>query len=383
MNRSRWILTTVVTALAFGMVLPAAAIAAGPAAGSRSGKAIIGYVFPRKDPLAVDSIQAEFLTHINYAFANIRNGRVALERPDDPENLKMLVALRKPHPHLKVLVSVGGWSWSGGFSDMSLTRASRAKFIDSAIALVREHDLDGIDLDWEYPGLPGAGNVHRPEDKKNFTLLLGELRRALNTARRQTGRPYLLTIAAGASQSFLDHTQMGRAQRNLDYVNLMTYDFFVEKGGKSGHHSNLYASAFNPSAPSASASVSAFVKAGVPARKIILGVPFYGRGWKGAARENNGLYQDASAAEGGYSWNNLSQSFIGKNGYVRWWDSGARAPYLWKADEGRIVTYDDPDSLGEKCRYVKKRRLGGVMFWEYTADDPAHTLLRTLYKNLQ
>ncbi len=352
------------------------------AAPAKAGKAVIGYVFPRRVLISDLDVRGDLLTHVNFAFANIKNGVIVAERPDDGTNLEALTGLRKKFPALKVLVSVGGWSWSGGFSDMALTRASRKKFIDSAVLFLRQHALDGIDLDWEYPGLPGVGNKYRPADRRNFTLLLGELRRALNTARRPPGQRYLLTIAAGASPNFLEHTEMGKAQKYLDYVNLMTYDFFVERGGKSGHHSNLYASAFDSDAPSGAASVSAFLRAGVPAKKLVLGVPFYGRGWKGAKAENNGLYQEAGAAEGGLSWNNLLQSYIDKNGYTRWWDAAAKAPYLWKSDGGRVVTYDDPDSLKEKCRFVKKRNLAGVMFWEYSSDDPEHTLLRTLHNNL-
>jgi chitinase len=175
---------------------------------------------------------------------------------------------------------------------------------------------------------------------------------------------------------------MRKAQRYLDYVNLMTYDFFVEGGGKSGHHSNLYPSAFSPEAPSGETSVNAFLRAGVPSRKLVLGVPFYGRGWKGTKPENNGLYQQAAGAGGGFTWNNLVQSYIGKDGYTRWWDTEAKSPYLWKADEGRVVTYDDPDSLREKCLFIKKRKLAGAMFWEYSADDAGRTLLRSLHEGL-
>ncbi len=345
-------------------------------------KAIIGYVFPRKDVLPDETLRGDLLTHVNFAFANIKNGQIVAERPNDDANLKTLTGLRKSFPDLRILVSVGGWSWSGGFSDMALTKKSRGKFIRSAVEFLQKQDLDGIDLDWEYPGLPGAGNTHRPADRKNFTSLLSELRMSLNAAQKQAGKKYLLTIAAGASRSFLQHTEMKKASRSLDYVNLMTYDFLVESGGRSGHHSNLYASSFNPGALSAAASVKAFLRAGVPAKKLVLGVPFYGRGWKDAPATNNGLYQKAAAGEGGLSWSNLIQSFIDKNGYVRWWDSEAKAPYLWKADEGRVVTYDDPESLTEKCRYIMKNNLGGVMFWEYTADDAEHTLLRTLRENL-
>jgi chitinase len=170
-----------------------------PAAPRSEKKAVIGYVFARKGRLPDDPIRGDLLTHINYAFANIKNGQLSAEKPDDAENLKALTSLRTRFPQLKVLISVGGWTWSGGFSEMSLSRASRKKFIDSAVAFVRQHDLDGIDLDWEYPGLPGAGNPHRPQDRRNFTLLLGELRRGLNITQKPAGKRYLLTIAAGAS----------------------------------------------------------------------------------------------------------------------------------------------------------------------------------------
>ncbi len=383
MGRLQTVLTAALATIFSSGPLLAGPARARPAAPAESKKVIIGYVFPRLGPISQLDIRGDLLTHINYAFANIREGLLAVERPDDAANLRTLTDLRQRFPNLKVLISVGGWSWSGGFSDMAFSRAKRKRFIDSAVGFLRQHELDGIDIDWEYPGQSGAGNRHRPADRRNFTLLLAEMRRALNLAQKQSGRPCLLTIAAGASHSFLQHTEMRRAQKYLDYVNLMTYDFFVERGGKSGHHSNLYTSSFNPDAPSGAASVTDFLRAGVPARKLVLGVPFYGRGWKGAKLDNNGLYQEAAAAEGGLSWNNLTQSYIDKNGFNRWWDSTAKAPYLWKPDEGRIVTYDDPESLGEKCRFVKMRNLGGVMFWEYSADDPEHTLLRTLHVNLR
>jgi chitinase len=384
MIRCRSLQAAAVLALIVGNSWFVASVAGAQAAArGQSKKVVIGYVFPRKGRLSEEPIKGDLLTHINFAFANIKNGQVVAERPSDAENLAALTALRKSFPHLKVLISVGGWLWSGGFSDVALTKTSRGKFIESAVAFLKQHELDGIDLDWEYPGLPGAGNTHRPADRKNFTLLLAELRKALNVTQKQSGRKYLLTIAAGASSSFLEHTEMGKAQKHLDYVNLMTYDFFVEAGGKSGHHSNLYPSAFNPEAPSGAASVSAFLRAGVPAKKLVLGVPFYGRGWKGAKSANNGLYQPATGASGSYSWNNLLQSYIGKDGYTRLWDTQAKAPFLWKTDEGRVVTYDDPDSLKEKCQFIKKRNLGGVMFWEYTGDDANHTLLRTLHDGLR
>jgi len=178
------------------LALPAAPSAA-PAV-RPSDRVIIAYVFPQDRVIDPAEIAAEKLTHINYAFADIKGGKVVEGFAHDAENFKVLAGLRKRHPQLRILVSVGGWTWSGAFSDMVLTPKSRAVFVESALAFVRRNDLDGFDVDWEYPGLPGNGNPHRPEDKANFTALMAELRAALDAAGRKVGRRYLLTFAAGA-----------------------------------------------------------------------------------------------------------------------------------------------------------------------------------------
>ena len=163
---------------------------------------VVGYVagFRSYDFSKIDATR---LTHINYAFANIIDGQVMFgsDKIDDTEmnsnDIRALTALKKVNPELKVLVSVGGWGWSGNFSDAALTDSSRERFAVSAAAFVREHDLDGIDLDWEYPNHPGAGNIYRPEDVHNFTLMLGCVRKHLDSLSAEQGRKegYLLTIA--------------------------------------------------------------------------------------------------------------------------------------------------------------------------------------------
>src|SRR6266446_5230150 len=165
------------------------------------GLVIIAYLFPQERVIDPAEITADKLTHINYAFANIKDGRVVEGFARDDENFRVLTGLRQRNPDLKNLVSVGGWTWSGGFSDAVLTRESRQRFVESAIDFVRRHDLDGFDVDWEYPGLPGYGNVNRPEDKKNFTAVMAELRAALDKEGAAKGRMYLLTFAAGASSN--------------------------------------------------------------------------------------------------------------------------------------------------------------------------------------
>ena len=135
---------------------------------------IIAYVFPRNELIVPSEIAADKLTHINYAFADVKDGRIVEGFARDAENFKLLADLRRQHPHLRILISVGGWTWSNNFSDAALTADSRRRFTESAIAFVRRHDIDGVDIDWEYPGLRGNNNVHRPEDRENFTAMLAD-----------------------------------------------------------------------------------------------------------------------------------------------------------------------------------------------------------------
>src|SRR5246127_5238591 len=136
---------------------------------------VTGYVFTRGAALTPGQVDAKYLTRINYAFANIKDGRMVLGAPADVQNFAQLTALRNSNPRLTVLVSVGGWLWSTNFSDMVLTAASRRVFEDSVMEFLTQYDLDGLDIDWEYPGMPGAGHPFRPQDKQNFTSLLREL----------------------------------------------------------------------------------------------------------------------------------------------------------------------------------------------------------------
>jgi chitinase len=300
--------------------------------------AVVAYVFPQDGLIDPASVAADRITHVNYAFANIRDGRLVEGFAHDAENFRTLGALRRGHPHLKVLVSVGGWTWSGGFSDAALTRESRRRFVGSAVDFVVRHDLDGLDVDWEYPGLPGFGNVHRDADKANFTALLRELRQALDRRGRQAKRAYLLTLAAGASSDFLAHTEMDRVAAVADLVNLMTYDFLVPPGdGVAGHHSNLYASALDPQGQSADRAVRAFLAAGVPARKLVLGVPFYGRAW--AVTEGDGPYRPATEPreklDTGYG---ALDAALRRGEFVRRLDAEAQAPYLWDAGRRLFVS---------------------------------------------
>lgn len=343
----------------------------------------IGYVHGTVD---VSSEEARRLTHINYAFANVtEEGRVVLESQQDSVNLARLRSLKSANPNLDILLSIGGWAWSDYFSNAALTDSSRVLFARTAVDLLDTHDLDGLDIDWEYPAQPGEDNVYRPEDTQNFTRLLRTVRRHLDRQAERDGRseadPYLLTIAAGATEDFLQHTNMDAAHEPLDFVNLMTYDFHGAWTEHTGHHSNLYPPARPDSVQgSAAAAVNLFVKAGIPPSKLVLGVPFYGRGWSGVSADNDGLYQSYAESRGSYSYDTLANDLSARPDFVEQWDAAARAPSLRNADSSLLITYENPRSLRAKAHYVQSRGLGGIMYWEHSAGDG--TLLRTLSETL-
>ncbi len=355
-----------------------AAIAAG--AGPRP-YALIAYVFPRAGVVDPGEIAAEKLTHVNFAFANVVGGQVVEGSKDDASEIRALTSLRARHPALKVLASVGGWTWSGGFSDAVLTPQARARFVASAVEFLRRHDLDGIDIDWEYPGLPGNSNVHRPEDTAHFTALMAQMRTALDGEGARKGRRYLLTFAAGADPEYVEHVEIAKVQESVDFVNLMTYDFREGTDPLAGHHANLYTNPADDRHLSVDVAVQAFLAAGTPAGKLVVGVPFYGRGWSQVRDKAHGLYQPGKPLTGtDLHYGNLA-SLIGHDGWARFWDETAQAPFLWNADKKAFVSYEDPESLRIKCRYVQAHDLGGVMFWEYYADRTG-ALLDTLAKEL-
>jgi chitinase len=294
------------------------------------------------------------------------------------QNYAQLTALRKSNPRLTVLVSVGGWLWSTNFSDMALTADSRITFEDSVMEFVAKYDLDGLDIDWEYPGLTGAGHPFRAEDKQNFTALLAELRARFDTSAKKTGRRMYLTVAMGAGDDVIAHTEMQKVQQFVDTVNLMTYDYY-EAGSDptTGHHAPLFADPMDPKHASSDETVRAYEKAGVPAEKILLGVPFYGRTWGDVPDTNHGLFQPGKTVAGvNGQYSAIVSGMLGQ-GFTRYWDDAAKAPYLYNAEKRIFVSYEDPESLAVKCAYVRSHKLGGVMFWEYFGDSDG-TLLQAI-----
>jgi chitinase len=341
----------------------------------KSKPVIIAYVGGFRGLISTDSIDVWRLSHINYAFVDIKDNRAWLHREaTDTINLRKLSELKNINPDLKILISIGGWTWSKNFSDAVLTDTSTHNFALSAVDIVSKYNLDGVDIDWEYPGMMGDSNIYRPEDKQGYTLLFKELRQGLDSLNKITNRNYFVTTAVGGSQSYIDHTEMDKVQQYADYINVMSYDYADGSDSISGHHTNLYTSSKDTSQSSAHRSIQAFIAAGVPASKIVIGMAFYGKGWQMQSGDNNGLYRKTIKPARGGGFTFLKDSVIDKNGYKQYWDEVAMAPYLFNADSSIFITYDNERSVEEKCKYVKENHLAGAMFWEYNSDKKEYLL---------
>lgn len=336
----------------------------GSAASSRVPKHLIAYLAAWND-WDPETLAASALSHICYAFALVKDNRVVpADTPDTVQRLERVRRLKQRYPELQLFISVGGWA-AEGFSDAALSADSRREFADSALAFAEQYGFDGVDLDWEYPCSDMAGIRARPEDKRNFTLLLEATRRALGV------RP--LTIAAGAQQFYLDGIEPAAVGELCDFVNLMTYDLYNGWSKVSGHHANLFASPSDASGDSGARAVELFTRAGVPERKLVLGAAFYGRGMKGVGPAANGLMQPATPGSNfsvGYS--ELKRDYLTNPRFIRHFDSAAQAPWLYDGDT--FISYEDPESVRVKARFVHEHGLAGVMFWEYTQDTTGELL---------
>jgi chitinase len=334
---------------------------------------IIGYVGGYGGRIVSDSIDVKKLSHINYAFVDIMANRAWLHNEaTDTINFRKLVAFKQQNPDLKIMISVGGWTWSKNFSDAVLTDTSTYYFAKSAVDIVTQYQLDGVDIDWEYPGMMGDSNVYRPEDKEHYTNLFKQLRWQLDSVGKINGKQYFVTTAVGGSMAYIEHTEMDKVQLYTDYINIMSYDY--DGDSISSHHTNLYTSSGYEHLSSADKSVQNFIAAGVPPGKIVMGVAFYGKGRQLDSSVSKGLYSKflKRIRGGGYTY--LKDSVVNQNGYKRYWDKKAKAPYLFNSEKKVFITYDDEKSINEKCKYIKKYDLAGAMFWEYSSDKNGYLL---------
>lgn len=345
---------------------------------------IIGYVGGYNGNIINTAIiDAKGLSHINYAFVDVKDNRAWLHNEKtDTVNFRKLNELKSINPDLKIMISVGGWTWSKHFSDAVLTDTSTQNFAQSAVDIVSKYNLDGVDIDWEYPGMIGDSNVYRPHDQVGYTNLFKNLREDLDVLSMQTNKKYFVTTAIGGSREFLQHTQMENAQKYLDYINLMSYDYDGTYDNMSSHHSNLFAPANMPYLYSTDIIFKNLLAAGVKPSKIVMGLGFYGKGKIVESTDNNGLYQVPVRPRWGGGYTYLKDSLVNKKGFVRYWDNVSKAPYLFNAETKSFITYDDEESVKIKCDYIKKNKLAGAMFWEYFSDSKLY-LLNVLKKEFK
>jgi chitinase len=348
---------------------------------------IVGYYpawsNPARDVDASD-LPGNMLTHVIYAFSNIdpKTHTCAYgEESVDKYHLRGLRQLKEKYPHVKVLIAIGGATRSKEFSDMAAAEKPRQEFVRSCLDLylgTYPEVIDGVDMDWEFPGV---GEGSRPEDKQNFASLMTEFRRQLDELSQRKQRPYLLTAAVPAGPGMVQHYELKELSRVLDWFNVMTYDFHGAWSKETNFTAPLFRARDDPyPANNVDAAVQAYLKAGVLPHKITLGMPFYGRGWTTASTDNHGLYQKLGrgAVSGtAYTYQNLLDKYIGKNNYARYWNYGAKVPWLFNSADRVFITYEDPESIGYKAAYVAEHYLGGAMIWHLSSDDG--TLLKTLY----
>lgn len=327
-------------------------------------------------------LDASRLTHVNYAFGLVgTDHKIKMSDPtNDPINFAELRKLKEKYPHLKTTIAVGGWGGSENFSEAAATEESRTIFADSLVDFIIEHGFDGVDLDWEYPVSGGGpGTYPNPTDKENYPLLLEKIREKLDEQGVKDGYHYTLSIAGAANTGFVSNTQLGLSQQYLDYVQIMTYDIHGTWEPVADLNAPLYDD--NGRTWSVDKAVTAYLDAGVPSEKIVMGVPFYGYRYNVTSSENNGLGQPYEGS-GSVTYDRIVRDNFLNNGYERFWDEGTQTPYLFNAEESVFISYDDPESLTIKAEYIRERGLGGAMIWE-VSQDHGIDLLDSLYQMLK
>ena len=313
-------------------------------AASRNSKVVVAYVTSWSEVMP----DPQYMTHINYAFGHVNESFNGV-KIDNEERLRQIVDLRKQKPELKVLLSIGGWG-SGRFSEMAANDEYRRAFAADCARVVKEFALDGIDIDWEYPTSSMANISSSPDDTENFTLLMQDIRAAIGNEKE-------LTLATVASARYIDFKAI---LPSVDFVNIMAYDM----ASAPKHHSALYPSGHSGDITSDGA-VTAHLKAGVPPSKLVMGMPFYGRGGDGYPS-----FQD---------YNKVGNT---DTQYTEKWDEVAQVPYLADKNDTLVFGFENPRSLAINCQYILDKDLLGGMYWDYSGDNEQGDLRRTVAENL-
>ncbi len=334
-----------------------------------------GYT-PNKIPAGV--------THVIYAFANIGSD-LKIKMGDatiDPSNFDKLKQLKSQRPNLKTLISVGGWTWSDKFSDTAMTDARRTAFADSVVTFITQYGFDGVDIDWEYPvsgGLPT--NITRPEDKTNFTLLMAKLREKLDAKGALDGRQYLLSFAGASGTFYTKNTELAKISDYVDFATVMTYDIHGPWDSLTDFNAPLYTPSENSPQYkwSCNAAVKLWVSEGFPKTKMLMGIPFYGVAYNGVANAGHGLYQTFTSGSS-KSYDVIKSSYLSNPAFTRYEHLDALVPWLFNGTT--FVSYDDPQSVSAKGRYIRDTGLAGAAIWELSQNVDG-TLFNSLKESVQ
>jgi chitinase len=349
-------------------------------------KQIIGY-YPswkwetRNNLVNTNAIPYEKFTIIDYAFLypthdggisgidtikEIEDRILKGDRSNGGQITGTSLAARAHRHGVKVMASVGGWEGSKEFSQIVADPMKRSTFAHSCIRQIIEYDLDGIDIDWEFPGFAEHNGI--PADKQNFTIFLQEIRDSLTAYGKQKGRSFLLTAALPSGGSNVENIEIEKIAPLLDFLNVMTYDIYGEWSPVSGHNAPLYPGRPEDSTLSVDASFRLYhEKYRIQAEKINLGAPFYGHTYKNCA----GVYKKHGGADlehfpgDGFFYYDLVHHL---DEFTRHWDEKAMVPYLLGKNFDTFVSYDDEESIKLKAQYVIDKNAGGLIIWEITAD---------------
>ncbi|KAK0390017.1 hypothetical protein NLU13_2461 [Sarocladium strictum] len=325
-------------------------------------------------------LPASKITHVLYSFLNLRaDGTVYsgdtyadLEKhyPDDSWNdvgnnaygcVKQLYRLKKANRGLKTMLSIGGWTWSTNFPAAAASASTRQTFAKSSVTLMKDWGFDGIDIDWEYP--------KNDQEAANMVLLLQAVRDELDaySADHANGYHFQLSIAAPAGPDNYNLLKLQELGALLDHINLMAYDFAGSFSDYAGHQANLYPNPDNPNSTpfSTDVAVKAYIAGGVPAEKLVLGMPIYGRGYTGT----DGLGKPFTGiGQGDWEAGIWDYKSLPKSGATIEYDNVAHATYSWDPSTKELISFDTPDMVSEKVNYLKDLGLGGSMFWEASGD---------------
>jgi len=406
-------LLAIATALGALAALPAAANDAAPPASApyalfggkaleweRSGGKVVGVYTPNWQPVAlVDALHGDSVTHVIYAFLHVcgpgqlpedapkcagkSDHQIATSAVDDTFN-DAFARLKARAPHVKVVASVGGWGGSDPFFHIADEAAPRAAFAKSAADFLRAHPaFDGIDIDWEHPTNNGSANgvpLGSPADGQGVADLMAALRGALDTLTAENGHKYLLTGAINCEHGIVDKVNYRDAAKSMDYIFMMTYDFYGGWKKVIGNHAAPRASAAGAE-DGLDAAIRTMTGAGVPAGKLVAGVAMYGRGFTGVAKPapgrgftgeaHSGTYP---APEGSSDWRELAARYVdrrggGLHGYRTIFDPQTHAWNLYNARNKLFMGYDDPRAVIEKGRMAREAGLAGVFAWELSQDN--------------